>query len=159
MTNAALLPRGIRNHNPGNIRPNPRWIWLGEGQPDVDPAMGAYCRFIAPRYGLRALIRDCRNKRRRGLNTLFKIKAAFAPAADGNDVAAYAGAVARMVSEELGIDLDVNDPLPPDTREFRIALAKAMTRVECGDPSRHGMPKWWYADEVYQTAAEMEENP
>ncbi|MFY7963203.1 MAG: hypothetical protein ACOVVK_24230, partial [Elsteraceae bacterium] len=96
------LPRGIRNNNPGNLRPLTRERWRGELPPDTgktpDPRdeMGSYSRFVSPEFGIRALIRDCRNKRRRGLDTIAKIKAAFAPASDGNDVATYAASVARM---------------------------------------------------------------
>lgn len=159
------LPRGIRNNNPGNLRPLPNDRWRGEIPPDTgntpDPRdeMGSYSRFSSPEFGLRALIRDCRNKRRRGLDTIVKIKAAFAPAADGNDVAAYAASVARMLSTLLGVTITPDGPLPPDERGFRVALAKATVRVECGDPTPFGGGPWWYAESVYQRAAEMEEAP
>lgn len=152
------LPRGVRNNNPGNIRPNPAWKWNGELPPDSGD-MGAYCRFVDPEHGLRALIRDCRNKRRRGLDSIYKIKAAFAPAADGNDVEAYAASVARMVSELIGAPVSARGPLPVDSVDFRIALAKATVRVECGDPRPFGRPAWWYDDAVYERAAAMEMEP
>ena len=152
------LPRGIRNNNPGNIRPNPGWKWDGELPPDSGD-MGSYCRFIDPEHGIRALIRDCRNKRRRGLDTIFKIKSAFAPAADDNDVGAYANSVCRIINGQLGLSLTPNGPLPPDSMEFRVALAKASVRVECGDPAPHGRPPFWFDDDVFLRAAVMEANP
>lgn len=45
------LPRGIRNANPGNIRPSERYVW--RGQKGVDP--DKYCIFEAPIYGIRAM--------------------------------------------------------------------------------------------------------
>ncbi len=159
------LPRGIRNHNPGNLRPLHNETWRGEISPDTgetpDPRdeMGSYSRFSSPEFGLRALIRDCRRKRRRGLDSIRKIKAAFAPASDGNDVDSYAATVARIVSTLLSVTVTPDGPLPPDERAFRIALAKAMVRVECGDPTPFGRAPWWYDDPLYQRAAEMEEAP
>jgi hypothetical protein len=161
----ATIPRGIRNSNPGNLRPLRNNLWRGEIPPDTgktpDPndEMGSYSRFSSPEFGLRALIRDCRNKRRRGLDTIAKIKAAFAPAADGNDVEAYAASAARMLSALLGVTITPDTPLPSDDRAFRIALAKATVRVECGDPTPFGREPWWYTDDIYQKAAEMEEAP
>lgn len=161
----AELPRGIRNNNPGNLRPLRGDRWRGEIPPDTgrtpDPndEMGSYSRFSSPEFGIRALIRDCRKKRRRGLDTIVKIKAAFAPAADGNDVDAYAAAVARMLSSLLGAPITPHGLLPPDDRVFRVALAKATVRVECGDPRPFGRDPWWYPDEVYQRAAALEEAP
>ena len=156
-------PRGIRNNNPGNLRPLSNDRWRGEVAPDTGATpnprdeMGSYSRFISPEHGLRALIRDGRRKRSRGLNTLTKIKEAFAPAADGNDVAAYAASVARAMTTLLGRPITPDDPLPPDDRDFRIALAKATVRVECGDPAPFGRGTGWYDDAVYLRAAELEE--
>ncbi len=159
------LPRGIRNNNPGNLRPLTNDTWRGEVPPDTgatpDPhdEMGSYSRFSSPEFGIRALIRDCRRKRRRGLDTIFKIKQAFAPASDGNDVEAYAASVARMLTGLLGVTVTARGPLPEDSVAFRIALAKATVRVECGDPRPFGRPPWWYDDAVYERAAAMEMAP
>lgn len=160
-----MLPRGIRNNNPGNLRPLSNDKWRGEVAPDTGATpdsrdeMGSYSRFVSPEYGLRALIRDGRRKRGRGLDTLTKIKAAFAPAADGNDVAAYAASVARAMTMLLGRPITADGALPLDDRDFRIALAKAAVRVECGDPAPFGRGPWWYDDATYLRAAELEESP
>lgn len=45
------LPRGIRNGNPGNIRPNSRYVW--RGQVTVDP--DKYLVFDSPLHGIRAM--------------------------------------------------------------------------------------------------------
>ncbi len=162
------LPRGWRNNNPGNMRPLHNDTWRGEippdtGQtPDPNDEMGSYSRFESPVWGIRAMIRDCRKKRRRGLNTIRKIKEVYAPAADGNDVAAYARVVANTMSRILGFKIGPDDALPPDTVEVRIAMAKAMVLVELGNPYNFWrinnaivMP-YWYSDTMYLEAAELE---
>lgn len=154
-----MLPRGYRNNNPGNIRPN-KWKWEGEIEPDT--LDGGYCRFSAPVYGLRALIRDCRNKRRRGLNTLMMIKSAYAPASDNNDVDAYARRVAYTMSQILGVVVLPDKPLPDDSRAVRIAMAKGSVVVELGNPYNHWVEDnkivlpYWYSDDLYVEAADME---
>ena len=52
--------RGFRNHNPGNIRHGDRWKGLSKGQPDP-----AFCTFVSPEYGIRAMGRSLLNYRRR----------------------------------------------------------------------------------------------
>jgi hypothetical protein len=156
-----MLPRGYRNNNPGNIRPNPKWNWLGEVAPDVGD-MGAYCRFSEPVYGLRAMIRDVRNKRRRGLNTLMAIKSVYAPAADNNDVGAYARVVANTMSRILETQILPAMPLPEDTEAVRIAMAKGMVLMELGNPYNHWVEDnkivlpYWYSDALYLEAAQLE---
>jgi hypothetical protein len=164
MTNLTL-PRGIRNNNPGNMRPLPNDRWRGEIPPDTgktpDPhdEMGSYSRFETPEWGIRAMIRDIRKKRRRGLNTIQKIMDVYAPVGDDNDPKAYARQVCGRIGALLQIQIDPDDPLPPDSRAFRVAFAKAKVRVECGDPKPHARSEYWYADAVYERAAELEEAP
>lgn len=50
---ASSQPRGIRNHNPGNVRWDGRTQWVG--QVGADDA--GYLIFEHPRYGIRALAR------------------------------------------------------------------------------------------------------
>lgn len=47
----AVVPRGLRNNNPGNLRYAGKLVWYGEIEPDSD----GYCRFPTPALGLRAL--------------------------------------------------------------------------------------------------------
>lgn len=158
---AREFPLGWRCNNPGNIRPNKAWTWLGEIEPLVTPTAGSYCRFDRPVMGLRALVRDCRNKRRRGLDTIRKIKSAYAPAADGNDVAAYSRTVANTISRILGITVGPDSALPADTPATRIALAKATVLVELGNPYNYPSPPvvlpWWYDEDTYLEAVRLED--
>lgn len=153
------LPRGYRNNNPGNMRPLRGDTWKGEIAPDVDPSMGSYSRFSAPEFGIRAMIRDVRSKRRRGLDTIQKIMDVYAPRADDNDPKAYARQVCARIGALLQIQIDPDDVLPSDSQEFRIAFAKAKVRVELGDPKPHGLPEYWYSDVLYLRGAQLEEAP
>ena len=151
------LPRGILNNNPGNIRPNSLWKWDGQGPEDTSGNMGSYLTFITPEYGIRAMIRDVRMKRKRGLDTIYKILSAYAPPSDNNDVMAYAHGVCARIGAMLQIQLEPNDPLPPDTIPFRIAMAKAQTRVENGSGGPYGRTDYWYSDNVFAKGAALEE--
>jgi len=99
-------PRGIRNHNPGNIRRSAdRWKGLAVGQPDA-----AFFTFEAPLWGIRAMAVILRNYRRKyGLTTVAQIIRRWAPASE-NDTTAYIAAVAQAVgvkpSAELPADGD-----------------------------------------------------
>lgn len=92
--------RGERNNNPGNIRPA-GYTWQGQVGQDCG-SMGCYIKFSSPVMGIRALARDLLTKYRRGLNTVRKIISAYAPAADNNNVGAYA----NFVSRYLGVSPD-----------------------------------------------------
>jgi len=44
-------PRGIRNHNPGNIRATKLYTWRGQTGADAD----GFCEFAEPKDGIRAM--------------------------------------------------------------------------------------------------------
>ncbi|MFI3272941.1 MAG: structural protein, partial [Pseudomonadota bacterium] len=50
------MPRGIRNHNPGNIRHGDDWQGLRDTQTDKN-----FCQFVSPEFGIRALARVLMN--------------------------------------------------------------------------------------------------
>ncbi|MBY5920421.1 virion protein [Ferrimonas balearica] len=77
-------PRGIRNHNPGNIRHNPANPWLGMKGVDT----GGFVRFGTPFYGLRAMAKVLLSYRQRGLYSLSQVISTWAPATE-NDTSAY----------------------------------------------------------------------
>jgi hypothetical protein len=77
----ANYPLGIRNNNPGNIRPGDNWVGM----------IGTNKNFVVFKdihHGLRALAVDLANKINKGYNTLAKIIARYAPPSE-NDTAAY----------------------------------------------------------------------
>jgi hypothetical protein len=79
--------------------------------------------FENPEAGIAALNQDIGIKLRRGLDTPLKFISVYAPAADRNDVGAYASNVARA------LNIGPNDRIP-DTPEARSILASAITRQE-----------------------------
>lgn len=81
------LPRGIRNHNPLNIRENSAtdYDWEGERATDDDKS---FEEFTNPVYGIRAGARILASYQRRGLITLEQIISTWAPATE-NDTESY----------------------------------------------------------------------
>ena len=98
------IPRGIRNNNPGNIRHGNDWLGLSEEQPDR-----AFCTFVSPEYGLRAIVVILRNyERKYGLRTVGGIINRWAPPNE-NDTAGYAEHVARRLGVPADEEIDVNE--------------------------------------------------
>jgi hypothetical protein len=115
-------PRGIRNNNPGNIRYN-GIEWNGLANP---PSDGAFCIFVAPRYGIRALATILRNyKRKYGICSVSGIINRFAPSTE-NDTAAYI----RSVCAAVGCDADAK--LDTENEAVLLPLVKAIIRHENG---------------------------
>lgn len=113
--------RGIRNNNPGNIRHGEKWIGLAPEQPDP-----AFCRFVSPEYGIRAMGRILVNyQRRHGLKTLRGIVSRWAPPAE-NDTDAYI----RHVCDQVGAGPD--DAVDVENPEILEALTAAIITHENG---------------------------
>lgn len=83
----AMEPRGIRNNNPGNLRPGPV-PWQGQtGSED------GYCVFDTPEHGLRALAKQLViYQTKHGLCTIRAIVSRWAPSNE-NDTNSYVSAV------------------------------------------------------------------
>ena len=107
------MTRGLRNNNPGNLRPG-GGDWLG--LVGYDPAAGgpdSYLVFDTVDHGLRAMAITLANyQRHHGINTVNGIIARYAPAADGNPEAAYAGFVAGRLGIAPDQQFDVIGRLP-----------------------------------------------
>jgi len=103
MTNDLPLkpPRGIRNHNPGNIEYHPANQW--RGQLAHEPAIEArFCRFRSAHYGLRALAVLLKNYYLRyHLQTVRELIIRFAPPVENN-----CRAYIQAVSAALGVKPD-----------------------------------------------------
>lgn len=99
ITEGGNMPRGIRNNNPGNIRYTGT-AWQGLDNP---PSDGEYCRFIAPRWGIRAMARVLASYRARGVVTIRQIISTWAPVGDSNPTESYI----YSVSQRMGIASDV----------------------------------------------------
>jgi len=129
---AGVLPRGIRNNNPGNIRlSNDRWQGMASTQTD-----GAFVQFVSPEYGFRAMTRVLRSYERRGITTINGIVSRWAPSNE-NHTAAYV----KFVSDYLGLapSADVNLSL------YILPLLKAITIYENGRDYAN-----YYSDQTIQ---------
>ena len=137
------LPRGIRNNNPGNLRPG--LPWQGIAGIDTAPPDPPYLRFIDPEHGIRALVRTLVSYGdHHGIDTLAGVFERWAPASDGNDPAGYAAAVAKALDREVGAPIDLYDPA------ILAALAAAITRQENGHGPGGGSDSPWYSSQTYR---------
>lgn len=116
-----VIPRGIRNNNPLNIRIGN--TWLGEVKEPTDPA---FEQFVSMEYGIRAafiLIRRYINHYRR--TTVPAVISAWAPTSE-NNTARYIDTVCALSGLKPDTQLDFFD------KKQMVALVMAMARVECG---------------------------
>lgn len=97
-----MTPRGIRNHNPLNLRESPgdQTEWEGERAGDDDPA---FEEFTSPEYGIRAGFKVLRNYQKiHGLVCVRDMIKRFAPPSE-NNTESYI----KSVSEAMHIDPDL----------------------------------------------------
>jgi hypothetical protein len=119
------LPRGIRNNNPLNIEAGN----FTQGLPGYAGSDGRFARFQSPEQGVMAADRLLQTYgTKHGLNTVAGIVGRWAPAGDGNNVSAYANAVAQ------GMGVDPNQPLDMSSPEVRSKLIQFMGQHENGRP-------------------------
>jgi hypothetical protein len=132
-----LAPRGIRNHNPGNIeRTADRWRGMSADQ-SSDPR---FVVFDSPVWGLRALARILRQYMARGATTVRAIVNTWAPPVE-NDTGAYVQAVA----DAIGVDPDA----PIDGSDATMSmLMQAITHHENGQQP--------YGPDVFAQALQLE---
>jgi hypothetical protein len=115
--NTAGLPIGLRNNNPGNIRPGDNWRgMIGQN--------GGFVVFENIGWGIRAIGKDLITKYNNGYNTIAKIITRYAPPSE-NNTANYIS----LVSGYTGIS--PNTTLNMDLTTLRL-LIRAIMNVECG---------------------------
>ncbi|MEQ1966436.1 structural protein [Xenorhabdus nematophila] len=130
------MSKGIRNHNPGNIRHGDKWQGLRDTQTDTD-----FCQFIAPEWGIRAMLKILRNyERMYGYNTIRQMIARWAPPNE-NDTEGYIAYVCGKVSIASSAVIDVDNE--PTMRK----LVKAIIYMENGQQP--------YSDAVITRAFEL----
>lgn len=145
------LPRGIRNHNPGNIRlTRPATPWQGAVPPgqQADPA---FVQFSAARWGIRALARTLITYQDSyGLRSIRQIITRWAPPAGtdqaGRSYTQATGAYIAHVAALTGFDPD--DPLDVHSYAHARPLVEAIIRHENGDPGLHGRSAWYSRAEI-----------
>ncbi|KLU15534.1 MULTISPECIES: structural protein [Xenorhabdus] len=130
------MSRGIDNHNPGNIRHGDNWQGLRETQTDK-----AFCQFIAPEWGIRAMLKILRNyERKYGLNSIRQIIARWAPPNE-NDTEGYIAFVCQKVGVPGSAVIDMDN-----TATLR-RLVQAMIQMENGQQP--------YSDDIFTRAFEL----
>lgn len=122
-------PRGIRNNNPLNIEAGN----FTQGQPGMTGSDGRFARFENMDQGMSAAGNLLDVYAKKGINTVSGVIGRWAPAGE-NNVAAYAGSVAR----DLGVKPD--DPIDLTNPETKQKLVMAMGKVENGRPIRQPDP-------------------
>lgn len=116
-----IVPRGVRNNNPLNIRIGN--TWLGERSNPTDPS---FEEFVTMAYGIRAAFIILRRYiRRYHRNTIQQIIETWAPVTE-NATQKYID----CVCQRTGLPQDA--PIAYEDRETMYALVKAMAFVECG---------------------------
>lgn len=107
-----MLPRGIRNNNPGNIRDFQDWVGEADFY-DRTPAQVGESEFVVfsrPWYGIRAIVRILQNYQAAYyLTTIGSMLDRYAPKSE-NDTARYAEFVSAHVGVGPNFPIDINDP-------------------------------------------------
>lgn len=97
---ASMLPIGLRNNNPGNLR-----SWAGAG------SNGGFATFPTASDGLTAAAKNLLGYQDKyGINTISGIVNRWAPASDGNNVSSYIGDVSKRTGFGAADRLDMHDP-------------------------------------------------
>ena len=142
-----MLPRGIRNHNPGNIVQN-NIKWEGAREQPFDPK---FVEFIAPEWGIRAMMRILQSYyHRHGLDTVQAIINRWAPPHE-NATDHYAQFVAKSIGVKRYDVLNMFDP------KIVMALCRAIILFENGQP-KECQKQGWYTAKLYQKAYALTQN-
>lgn len=118
-----IVPRGIRNCNPLNIRIGN--TWLGER---ANPDDTEFEQFVTMEFGLRAAFLILRRYiRRYHLNTIELIVSRWSPVSE-NNTKAYINSVGQAMNRAVDI------PILFEDKETMCALVAAMAKHENGEP-------------------------
>lgn len=140
---AVILPRGIRNNNPGNIRLS-KTVWQGQRKTIMSDKV--FAEFTSPVFGIRALMKLILTYYLKyGLDTVESIINRYAPPCE-NATDNYISHVAKIVGVSRRTKMNLTD------RNLLIALVKAVVLHENG-AAPEDMPYYWYEDSVYDDAA------
>ena len=99
-TPETIVPRGVRNCNPGNIRAADHFVWRGQSGKDED----GFCVFESPCWGFRAqALLWLSYEEHDGCVTLREYISRWAPP-DENDTGSYVG----FMADKLGVNPDLH---------------------------------------------------
>ncbi len=117
-----MVARGIRNDNPLNIRHGKsQWVGMREKQTDK-----SFVQFKSRVYGYRAAFVLLRGYIRKGVNTIGKIIARWAPSSDGNNTRAYVDFVSKSTGINAGHTLRWED------KAELVEIVRSMAQMESG---------------------------
>lgn len=108
---------GIRNNNPGNLRPGDSW----QGMTGINKNFVVFENIVM---GIRALATDLSNKYYKGLDTVKKIITVYAPPSE-NNTTAYINAVCSKLNV-------LPDQKLVWTKELLAKFVRAVIQHECG---------------------------
>jgi len=144
MDDFSRLPRGIRNHNPGNLERNHiKWRGMAALQNDE-----RFIQFDAPVWGLRALMKTLLTyQRKHELDTIESMISRWAPAHE-NPLRHYAWYIAKRLNISPEDGISVSEPC------ILIPFSRGIVSFENGHaPQTH--PEDWYSSDLYTQAADM----
>lgn len=113
-----IVPRGVRNCNPLNIRQGSRWLGLASHQDSE------FCTFTSNVWGVRAACRILHSYAKRGIRTVEEIIRTWAPPSE-NATSKYIQIVCSRTGFRPDHQIDVYD------EDTMVALLLAMAWVEC----------------------------
>ena len=123
-----IVPRGLRNNNPLNIRKGSKWV--GERATQTDHS---FEQFESMTYGVRAgfiILRQYMtgyNGLTEKFNTIDKMISRWAPRSE-NNTQAYIDHVSKLTG------IPPHRLLSFGQKNYMVAIVDAMIRVECGQP-------------------------
>jgi len=126
-----MTARGIRNHNPGNIRIGDDWRGLAEWADMTQSQKNekSFCVFIAPVYGIRALCKLLLNYQLRySLDTVRLMIDRYAPSSE-NNTSAYVDHVCLLTGFGMDESIDLREP-----RKMHKMLAAIITHENGTNP-------------------------
>lgn len=120
---SAVLARGIRNNNPGNLVIT-SIAWQGK-IPSKSNTDGKFEQFETMELGIRAMFKDLVNDINKGKNTVRKLINEYAPPSE-NNTSQYI----KDVCQSIGVKAD--DVITSINQEFLLKLGKSIIRKENG---------------------------
>ncbi len=139
-----MATRGIRNNNPLNIR-HSKDQWQGKALKQTDKA---FVQFDSRLMGYRAAFVLLRNYIRKGVNTIGKIIARWAPSSDGNNTLAYIDFVSRTSG------IDASRTLKFEDKDDLVEMVRSMAQMESGIIEDKAI-----IEEAYEMATHKLKNP
>lgn len=146
MTNQ-LVPKGIRNNNPGNLR-RTKEPWQGQATEQTDPD---FIIFSSPVWGIRAIMKILLTYQiKYKLKTIRELINRYAPPSE-NDTEAYAMAIAKR------LNLEIDDSVNLQDQTCMVQFCQGIVLHENGQPSKfpnyiHRDLPYWYPDDAFSTA-------